>query len=373
MDVAEVAGAIGMDHERALTMTVLVALQAVVVPVGMEGQSTDECDGRASLRISVVDESGFIAIPEATVVLRWTDAVRRPVRETAGPDGRLLLCAPRDAGEATLWAEFGDASSEESVVALEAGMPNEVELRLLLSETGTGRLVGLVRDAGTDEPVAAAAVSILGDPGEVSSNRRGRFVFSGVPVGRREITVRHIGYAPFHHAVAVSRGRTTEIEIGLVPEPVALEPLVATVVRSRRLETRGFYERRYWGELVSGGTFFTAEDIERRSPVRITQMIADIPGIRLRNCGARQNSCKLYNSRISDISSNDGCLMNIYLDGSLIVRRGRIQRGAVANINDFVLPVEIAGVEVYRGPSELPAEFAGMESRCGVVVIWTKS
>ena len=362
-----------MYHGRTLALAVLAALQPVVVPVGAEGQSIDDCDGRASLRISVVDESGFIAIPEATVVLRWTDAVRRPLREAAGPDGRLLLCAPRDAGQATLWAEFGDASSEESVVALEAGMPHDVELRLLLSETGTGRLVGLVRDAGTDEPVAAAAVSILGEFGETSSNRRGRFVLSGVPVGRREIAVRHLGYAPFRHSVAVARGRTTEIEIGLVPEPVELEPLVATVLRSRRLETRGFYERKYWGELVAGGTFFTGEDIERRNPLRITQMVADIPGIRLRNCGMRQNDCKLYNTRISDISSNDGCLMNIYLDGSLIVRRGRIGGGAVPNINDFVLPIEIAGVEVYLGPSELPAEFAGLESRCGVVVIWTKS
>ena len=362
-----------MYHGRVLAMTVLVALQPVVVPVGMDGQSIDDCDGRASLQVSVVDESGFIPIPEATVVLRWTDAERRPVRETAGTDGHLLLCAPRDAGEATLWAEFGDASSEESVVALEAGLPHEVELRLLLSETGRGRLVGQVRDAGTDDPVATAAVSIVGDPGEVSSNRRGRFVLSGVPVGRREITVRHIGYASFRHPVVVARGRTTEVEIGLVPEPLEMEPLVATAVRLRRLETRGFYERKYWGELVSGGTFFTAEDIERRNPTRITHMIADAPGVRLGGCGARLNSCRLYNSRIPDASSSEGCLMSVYLDGILVVRRSRTGRGSSSNINDFVIPIEIAGVEVYRGPSELPAEFAGMESRCGAVVIWTKS
>lgn len=362
-----------MDQRPGWVAAIAFALPLTVGSASLGAQQDDDCDGRAAPQISVVDESGFIPIPAATVILRWTDAVRRPVRETAGPDGRLLLCAPRDAGEATLWAEFGDASSEESVVALEAGMPHDVELRLLLSETGTGRLVGRVRDAETDEPVTAAAVSIVGDPGEVSSNRRGRFVLTGVPVGRREISVRHIGYAPLRHPVAVNRGHTTEVEIGLVPEPVAMEPLVATVVRLRRLETKGFYERKYWGELVSGGTFFTAGDIERRNPGRITHMVADIPGIRLGGCGPRLNSCKLYNSRIPDSSSSEGCLMNIYLDGSLVVRRNRIARTPQASINDFVIPVEIAGVEVYRGPSELPAEFAGMTSRCGVVVIWTKS
>ena len=144
-----------MSCRRGVAAGVLAALQVIGGTDTVAGQSAEDCDDRAALRISVVDESGFISIPGATVVLRWTDAVRRPVREAAGPNGRLLICAPRDAGEATLWAEFGDASSEESVVALEAGMPHDVELRLLLSQTGTGRLVGLVRDAATDEPVAA--------------------------------------------------------------------------------------------------------------------------------------------------------------------------------------------------------------------------
>ncbi|WP_420441286.1 hypothetical protein [Candidatus Palauibacter sp.] len=125
------------NFRRGFAAGVLTALQTIGGAIGVAGQAAaqeQDCDGRAALRISVDDESGFISIPEATVVLRWTDAVRQPVREAAGTDGRLLLSAPRDAGEATLWAEFGDASSEESVVAREAGMPHDVELRLLLSK-----------------------------------------------------------------------------------------------------------------------------------------------------------------------------------------------------------------------------------------------
>ena len=33
---------------------------------------------------------------------------------------------------------------------------------------------------------------------------------------------------------------------------------------------------------------------------------------------------------------------------------------------------QIAGVEVYKGPATLPAEFAGSNARCGAIVIWTK-
>lgn len=42
------------------------------------------------------------------------------------------------------------------------------------------------------------------------------------------------------------------------------------------------------------------------------------------------------------------------------------------SLNDFVLPGEIAGVEIYRGLASLPAEFGGYANRCGVVAVWTK-
>ena len=341
------------------------------------------CGERASLAVTVTDDSGLIAIPGATVVLRWTDAVRRPVREEADADGRLFLCAPRDAGQATLWAEFGDASSEEAIVALEAGAAHEVALGLLFGEARTGRIIGQISDAQTDQPVVAAAVSIAGRAHEVQTNRRGRFVFSGLPIGEYELSVRHIGYAPLAHPVTVTRGHTTQVDVSLPPDPVELEPIVATATRPRRLEIKGFYERRYWGELLGGGEFFTAEDIERRNPSRITHMIADAPGVRLANCDVWGHGCKLYSTTHSRGFSDQGCKLNIYLDGILAIR-GSKERWSLAaggsfaqsqpreSINDLVLPTEIAGVEVYTGAASLPAEFGGPDSRCGAVMIWTK-
>ena len=332
------------------------------------GQEPD-CGGRGVLRVAVLDQSGSIPIPGATVVLRWTDAerARRPLREDAGPDGQIVLCAPRDARRATLWAEFGDASSEEAVVSVAAGVTREVSLPLQLGEVRTGRLIGEVRDALTERPVAAAAVSVLGGTEVSETNRRGRFILSGVPVGVHEFSVRHLGYAPLSHAVTVSRGITTEVEIGLVPEPVEMEPIVATATRPRRLEIKGFYERKYWGELVSGGTFLTAADIARRSPVNISQMVADEPGIRLR-CGMRRDSCRIINARGASGFAPGGCEMSIYLDGA----RLRTAGGRRGTVDAFVRPVEIAGVEIYKGAASLPGEFSGSDSGCGVVAIWTK-
>ncbi|MYE68845.1 MAG: carboxypeptidase-like regulatory domain-containing protein, partial [Gemmatimonadetes bacterium] len=235
-----------------------------------------------------------------------------------------------------------------------------------------------------DQPVATAAVSIAGRPEVVVSDQRGRFALSGLPVRGHELSVQHLGYAALTHPVTVTRGLTTEVEIGLSPDPVELEPLVATATRPRRLEVGGFYERRYWGELTGNGTFFTAADIERRAPLRITHMVADVPGVRLANCNLQGHGCRLYSTRASTGFSDEGCQLNVYLDGNVVVRGSNERWSRAAgdgplrnrpppeSLNNLVLPGEIAALEVYVGAAELPAEFGGPDSRCGAVVIWTK-
>ncbi len=325
------------------------ALQAPELPL-------ENCGDRASLRVAVLDESGTIPLPGATVVLRWNEARRRPVREAADTQGSFFLCVPRDAKEATVWAEFGDASSEQAVIALEPGEVRELELRVLMGTVRSGRIIGRVYDGATGDPVATAAVSVRGRARQAESNRRGGFILSGVPEGQHELEVRRIGYASLGHPVTVTRGLTTEVQIGLVPTPVEMEPLVATVTRSRRLEIKGFYERKLWGELVSGGTFFTEADIERRRPQRISHMIAEMSGIRLRNR-------KFQSTRLSAGFSGDGCYIKTFLDNVDV---------SEIPIDSVVLPIEIGGVEIYKGPASLPAEFGGSDARCGAIVIWTK-
>ncbi len=65
-----------------------------------------------------------------------------------------------------------------------------------------------------------------------------------------------------------------------------------------------------------------------------------------------------------------GCVnANIYVDGMRVVRDNQAFRESIDN---FVSPSEIAAMEVYRGPSEVPAEFGGSVGGCGAIVIWTR-
>ena len=81
------------------------ALPAVPAP-------DDPCEGEASLMFAVRDESGAVAVPNATVALRWTGEEPGPVRQEADANGRLFLCVPPGVRQPIVWAEFGAASSE---------------------------------------------------------------------------------------------------------------------------------------------------------------------------------------------------------------------------------------------------------------------
>ncbi|MDE2662824.1 MAG: carboxypeptidase regulatory-like domain-containing protein [Gemmatimonadota bacterium] len=340
------------------------ALPFATGAAGLAGQETEDCGADVPLGVAVLDESGSIPIPFATVRLTSEDegALDGPLRGQAGADGRLVLCVPVGVGRATLWAEFGDAASDETEVPLQPGAVQDVVLRLRVASVENGRLLGTVTDALSDAPVSAAAVSLRGRPQAVQTNRQGGFILSDVPVGVYELSVRHLGYAPLRHMVNVARGATTDIQIGLVPAPLEMEPLVATAVRLRRLEIKGFYERKRWGELLGLGTFYTAADIERRHPGVISDMVMEEASIR-RYCRVGSRTCRLYSTRLAS-GSGSRCHMQIYLDG--------VHISSLGEADLWVSPVEIGGVEVYKGPASLPAEFGGSSSRCGVVAIWTK-
>lgn len=363
---------VASSARRLIVLHILTSIILLLAATQVRGLQQDCEPTVGALRIVVTDGSGMIYIPGATVVLRWTNtpSVRRPLRRDVSSDGTLFLCAPTDATEATLWAEFGDASSPESVVPLEAGGSSEIELKLRFGPLETGRIIGRIRDARTDAVVAAAHVSILGQDRTAETNRRGRFVLSAVPVGEHVLSVKHLGYGTLDHRLTVREGLTTDFEVRLVPDPFQMEPLIVTTTRLRRLEVSGFYERKYWGELVSGGTFFTADDVERRNPSLISHMVADQPGVYIGDCGIRHDQCVLLGSRLTSGFSPGGCPLTIYLDGTRLRPRPDAPDGV--SIDEYVRPGEVAGIEVYGGASSVPGEFAGSDARCGVVAIWTR-
>ncbi len=192
---------------------------------------------------------------------------------------------------------------------------------------------------------------------------QGYFSLDDLPPGDHELAISHVGYAAHAAPVSVSADRTLEVRARLSPDPVALEPIVVTTLRDIRLERRGFYERREWGERIGAGHFFDREAVRRRAPARISHLLGDLPRVRLRCAGGR--GCQ-----VRTITSPTCSHMTVYVDG-IRVMAGDGGRSVDYSLDDLVNVAEVAALEVYTGAASIPAEYAGPDAQCGVVAIWT--
>jgi hypothetical protein len=219
---------------------------------------------------------------------------------------------------------------------------------------------------GAGRPVPAASVAVAGTDAWTETDRSGYFLLEGVTPGDHVIEVRHVGYGAVADSVSLPADRTVEVRVALSADPVELEPLVVTALRDRRLEARGFYDRRRWGERTGRGRFLTAEEIGRRGPLRISHLLAVVPGIPLACRGSR--GCAIRAARAPTCSH-----LTVYVDGvRMIGGDAGASAGRRGTVDELVGAADVAAVEVYPGPASVPGEFSGPTGQCGAVAIWTK-
>jgi hypothetical protein len=144
----------------------------------------------------------------------------------------------------------------------------------------------------------------------VETDSAGTFVIRAWRAGTFRLDVAPPAYQPESVEVQAALGERVEVTIALSAEVTELS---AIDVRARsRLDLAvsglaGFEQRRRWGELLGIGRYLDAEELNR-----------------------------------GDDSVDEVLSLGL-----------------------------IAAVEVYASPAELPAEYSGLDSRCGLVAIWT--
>lgn len=329
----------------------------------------------------VQDTIQGIIISGATVSVAWVDAEGRPRRVSTRTDlhGAYVLCGlPSDTG-LTVQARVTAFVTEPVVVNIAPGPPAGwdiamgVELRNPANLSNVpGRILGRVVDRRSGRPVEAVNVFLVDEGQQRVTDGNGRYVFDDVGPGVYHVAAEHLAYENIDQIVELPSDRTLQVNFELSVDPIELEPLVVTAVREKRLELQGFYERRELGELSGAGVFVTRDDIQDSGTIRVTHYLGRLPGLRTECTGRGNNNCVIRMTRgAPSLNSRAewGCMnANVYVDG---VRVMRDNAEFTDSIDNFVTPSEIAGIEVYRGPSELPAEFGGSVGRCGAIVIWT--
>jgi hypothetical protein len=110
---------------------------------------------------------------------------------------------------------------------------------------------------------------------------------------------------------------------------------------------------------MGSGKFLTREDWENRSPHRLSDILQMVPGVRIIGGG----QIKLRG--VTSFGEPWGCTPTFYLNGQLF------RLGPGESIQEYVLPLEISGIEVYPGMTK-PPEFMDMGAHpCGAIAIWT--
>lgn len=194
-------------------------------------------------------------------------------------------------------------------------------------------------------------------PGLITMARRiftddsGSFRVPSMPVGVTAVAVRRIGFKP----VLLEATLPSETPLFILLDP-GVQTLSKVVVRDRQRDYTGpladFNRRRDMGM----GKFITRAEIDRRNAMRTTDMLRMIPGIAVYQ-GPGGSSMSIRNSRCQPLVWIDGTPA---LSGPLDV--------------DIFAPFTLDGIEVYKGPSEVPVELRGPrgEERCGVIALWSR-
>ncbi|HET7228872.1 MAG TPA: carboxypeptidase-like regulatory domain-containing protein [Longimicrobium sp.] len=378
-----------------------LALPALVTVLG-EGCGDERTQGTGSV-VGLVRGDGGVPEWGARVTLSWGAGTQDRVQVTTDSSGIYRACAVPAGAALTLRAEGRATALTLSQVKVEGGRAVLQDVSLAgpgglaarpAAPGAAGALSGVVRTAA-GQPVAGATVR-FGTLAAVTTDAQGRFRVRGAAPGEQQVTVEHasLGTRTVRLVVPASAG---EVELRAGGGAGSLAASVQQVVqlagiqargRSLSLDIQGFFDRQRRGF----GNFLTERDLSQNASGRITDVLRRIPGVRLvryqRKSTTRMGSAYQTVSRADieeeyrvastrgyttglDIFQNNTlqyCYMDVYIDGN------QVQNGdpeSSQNIDRMALR-NVAGIEVYNGPSETPPEYRGLWTGCGVVLIWTK-
>ena len=143
----------------------------------------------------------------------------------------------------------------------------------------------------------------------------------------------------------------------------SLEPVEVTgAVVQQYLRDVGFARRK----VLNQGTFVGREEIEERigAVSNVTELLTGMPGVTVLDSKPGMIGSMVV---VDGMLSARGCgPLRVFIDGFLV------------SIEDFqsfgslVRPEDVIAIEVYRRASEIPPEYGGPESGCGVLLIWTR-
>jgi TonB-dependent receptor-like protein len=127
-------------------------------------------------------------------------------------------------------------------------------------------------------------------------------------------------------------------------------------------------------KLVGTGLHYSRKDFDKANANTLGEFLQSIPGLSVGNPSSTSSMQMTRSAGMNGLSSRvapgASCHMGWFVDGHRMDLPGRIDP-VTDGLGEMPLGT-ISAIEVFRGLSEMPSEFAEPDLRCGAVAIWTK-
>lgn len=184
-----------------------------------------------------------------------------------------------------------------------------------------------------------------------------------------EVLVRRIGFLPTKFKVLP--GTDTTLNVPMQQLAVLMNTqIIRAQQQVRTLELRGFYERML--ETQNGalnGDYVLPEEIEMRSPNRVSQLLESKRGVTVRRVGG----CNII-ATCFRVYGQNGCVATLFLDGQRLnpLSAASNDMGAAPAVDELIPVSSVSGVEVYPRGALAPPKFQALGGTCAIVLIWTR-
>jgi hypothetical protein len=244
----------------------------------------------------------------------------------------------------------------------------------ITSPIGT-TLVSLVEVAVTDEqgaPVPNVSVEARQEgmrTRTLFTGEMGRVLLPDIRRDRLVVSARHVGFVPGELTVDLESERVLlPIRLATNSAP-SLDTLRVIGVRANQARYSEFEMRH---RMHQASVSITSEEIERRSPTAIWQMITNVPGVIVAD---RDNIVVARSQRaFMQNFSDQPCFLQVMVDGVIMNRLQSRITGSGFDLRQLPPPEQIHGIEVFNGPASMPVQYGGEGSDkwCGLIAVWTK-
>jgi hypothetical protein len=279
-----------------------------------------------------------------------------------------------------------------------------------LIRAGSVRLHAQVTDA-EGRPIPGARARVVGHRFFVG-DQNGTVVLDSLPGGSQTLEVRALGFVPVTREVHLAAGEAAPDTIALTSVKSLLDTVHVHAGRVYSVDATGFELRRKTGI----GSYITRAEVERFQPLSLSSLLQTRSGVAVLDN-------RMGEPRVQMAAPWGGyCTPTVWVDGDLVVHPAGPEAGALlaspsgppaagssasggaaatstatlnaissagggggtsgasppepaglAELDWLVSPDEIEGVEIYRRPMEIPAQFVvGGYAGCGALVIWTR-